>query len=161
MWPGCRRCWIQTLWSRRLGKLARNPIGQQLFILQPENPKQFITFQYAEVIFISKQDQKHCGNFNFANANLNPYLLFESFTRSWVSSCIHGKFSSTPTRLWPGCRRCWIQTLWSIRLRKLAWNLASYDSHNVVNLKFHVIFFFFFFFLIKASGRNIELRVTL
>ena len=33
---------------------------------------------------------------------------------------------------------------------------ASYDSHNVVNLKFHVIFF-----LIKASGRNSELRVTL
>ena len=82
MWPGCRRCWIQTLWSRRLGKLARNPIGQQLFILQPENPKQFITFQYAEVIYNSKEDQKHCGNFNFANANLKPYLLFQAVTRS-------------------------------------------------------------------------------
>ena len=56
--------------------VAWNPIEQQLFILQPENPKQFITFRYAEVIFISKQDQKHCGNLNFANANLNPYLLF-------------------------------------------------------------------------------------
>ena len=34
--------------------VAWNPIEQQLFILQPENPKQFITFRYAEVIFISK-----------------------------------------------------------------------------------------------------------
>ena len=33
-----------TLWSMRLGKLAWNPIGQQLFILQPENPKQCKNF---------------------------------------------------------------------------------------------------------------------
>ena len=33
---------------------------------------------------------------------------------------------------------------------------ASCDSHNVVNLKCHVIFV-----LIKASGRNNELRVAL
>ena len=33
---------------------------------------------------------------------------------------------------------------------------ASYDSHNVVNLKVSCDFF-----LIKASGRNIDLRVNL
>ena len=44
MWPGCRRCGFNPL-VNALGEIGLKSHWTTIFILQPENPKQFITFR--------------------------------------------------------------------------------------------------------------------